>query len=199
MSNSKFIVIAAPSGSGKTTIVNMLLNEKNLNLSFSISATSRAPRDNEVNGLNYFFLTKDEFIKRIKNNEFIEWEEVYENTYYGTLVSELENSRTKNLIFDIDVVGGLNIKKKFPKQTITIFIKPPSINELEARLIKRNLDSDFSIKTRINKAKDEILLADKFDYIVENNILETCYSKVLELVKSFINESRKDRFIFWYF
>ena len=187
MSNSKFIVIAAPSGSGKTTIVNLLLKEKNLNLSFSISATSRAPRDKEVNGLNYFFLTKDEFIKRIKNNEFIEWEEVYENTYYGTLVSELENSRTKNLIFDIDVIGGLNIKKKFPKQTITIFIKPPSINELEARLIKRNLDSDFSIKTRINKAKDEILLADKFDYIVENNILETSYRKVFELVKNFIN------------
>ena len=188
MNNSKFIVIAAPSGSGKTTIVNKLLKEKNLNLSFSVSATSRAPRNNEVDGLNYFFLSKDEFIKRIENKEFIEWEEVYENTYYGTLISELENSSQKNLIFDIDVVGGLNIKKKFPKQTITIFIKPPSINELETRLINRNLDSDSSIKTRINKAKDEILLADKFDYIVENNILETSYSKVLELVKSFINE-----------
>ena len=188
MSNSKFIVIAAPSGSGKTTIVSKLLKEKNLNLSFSVSATSRAPRNNEVDGLNYFFLSKDEFIKRIENKEFIEWEEVYENTYYGTLISELENSSKKNLIFDIDVVGGLNIKKKFPKQTITIFIKPPSINELETRLINRNLDSDSSIKTRINKAKDEILLADKFDYIVENNILETSYSKVLELVNGFINE-----------
>ena len=188
MSNSKFIVIAAPSGSGKTTIVNKLIKEKNLNLSFSVSATSRAPRNNEVDGLNYFFLSKDEFIKRIDDNEFIEWEEVYENTYYGTLISELENSSQKNLIFDIDVVGGLNIKKKFPKQTITIFVKPPSIDELEKRLISRNLDSDSSIKTRIHKAKDEILLSDKFDYIVENNILETSYSKVLELVKSFINE-----------
>ncbi len=188
MSNSKFIVIAAPSGSGKTTIVNKLLKEKNLNLSFSVSATSRAPRNNEVDGLNYFFLSKDEFLKRIENNEFIEWEEVYENAYYGTLISELENSSQKNLIFDIDVVGGLNIKKKFPKQTITIFVKPPSIDELEKRLISRNLDSDSSIKTRIHKAKDEILLADEFDYIVENNILETSYSKVLELVKSFINE-----------
>ena len=121
MNNSKFIVIAAPSGSGKTTIVNKLLKEKNLNLSFSVSATSRAPRNNEVDGLNYFFLTKDEFIKKIENKEFIEWEEVYENTYYGTLISELENSLHRNLIFDIDVVGGLNIKKKFPKQTITIF------------------------------------------------------------------------------
>ena len=188
MNNSKFIVIAAPSGSGKTTIVNKLLKEKNLNLSFSVSATSRAPRNNEVDGLNYFFLSKDEFLKRIENNEFIEWEEVYENAYYGTLISELENSSQKNLIFDIDVVGGLNIKKKFPKQTITIFVKPPSIDELEKRLISSNLDSDSSIKTRIHKAKDEILLADKFDYIVENNILETSYSKVLELVKSFINE-----------
>ena len=98
MSNSKFIVIAAPSGSGKTTIVNKLLKEKNLNLSFSVSATSRAPRNNEVDGLNYFFLSKDEFIKRIDNKEFIEWEEVYENTYYGTLISELENSSQKNLI-----------------------------------------------------------------------------------------------------
>tara|TARA_Y100000991_G_scaffold214786_1_gene203349 strand:+ start:1144 stop:1710 length:567 start_codon:yes stop_codon:yes gene_type:complete len=187
MSNSKFIVIAAPSGSGKTTLVNKLLMEKNLNLSFSVSATSRAPRNNEVDGLNYLFLTKDEFLKRVKNKEFIEWEEVYENTYYGTLISELENAFQKNLIFDIDVNGGLKIKKKFPKQTITIFIKPPSIIELEARLINRNLDSNSSIKTRINKAKNEMLLADKFDHIVENNILEISYSKVLELVKSFIN------------
>ena len=188
MNNSKFIVIAAPSGSGKTTIVNKLLKEKNLNLSFSVSATSRAPRNNEIDGLNYFFLSKDEFIKRIENKEFIEWQEVYENTYYGTLISELENSLEKNLIFDIDVYGGLNIKKKFSKQTITIFIKPPSINELEARLIDRNLDSESSVKTRISKAKDEMLLADKFDYIVENNILETSYIRVFELVKSFINE-----------
>jgi len=188
MNNSKFIVIAAPSGSGKTTIVNKLLKEKKLNLSFSVSATSRAPRNNEVDGLNYFFLSKDEFIKRIENKEFIEWQEVYENTYYGTLISELENSLEKNLIFDIDVYGGLNIKKKFSKQTITIFIKPPSINELEARLIDRNLDSESSVKTRISKAKDEMLLADKFDYIVENNILETSYIRVFELVKSFINE-----------
>ena len=105
MSNSKFIVIAAPSGSGKTTIVNKLLKEKNLNLSFSVSATSRAPRNNEVDGLNYFFLSKDEFIKRIENKEFIEWEEVYENTYYGTLISELENSSQKNLIW---VAGGFS-------------------------------------------------------------------------------------------
>ncbi|MAU30385.1 MAG: guanylate kinase [Flavobacteriaceae bacterium] len=187
MSNSKFIVIAAPSGSGKTTIVNRLLNDKSLSLSFSISATSRAPRNNEVDGINYFFLTKDEFIKKIENKEFVEWEEVYKDNFYGTLTTELENSVNKNLVFDIDVIGGLNIKKKFPKQTITIFIKPPSIDELENRLRNRNLDSNASIKIRIEKAKDEILLADKFDYIVENNILETSYSKVFELVKCFLN------------
>ena len=188
MSNSKFIVIAAPSGSGKTTIVNKLLDDKSLNLSFSISATSRAPRKNEINGVNYFFLTKNEFLKRIEKKDFVEWEEVYQDTFYGTLISELENALNKNLIFDIDVIGGLNIKKKFPKQTITIFIKPPSINELENRLKNRNLDSSASIKIRIDKAKDEMLLANQFDYIVENNVLENSFKEVLKLVKNFTNE-----------
>lgn len=188
MSNSKFIVIAAPSGSGKTTIVNRLLKDKSLSLSFSISATSRAPRNNEVDGINYFFLTKDEFIKKIENKEFIEWEEVYKDNFYGTLTTELENAINKNLVFDVDVIGGLNIKKKFPKQTITIFIKPPSIDELENRLRNRNLDSNASIKIRIEKAKDEMSQADKFDYIVENNILENSFNEVLELVQNFINE-----------
>ena len=146
MDKLKFIVIAAPSGSGKTTIVNKLLNEKNLNLSFSVSATSRNPRDHEVNEKHYFFLSKEEFLKRIENNEFLEWEEVYKDTFYGTLTSELENASEKNLIFDIDVIGGLNIKKKFPNQTLTIFIKPPSISELESRLKKRDSDTDSSIK-----------------------------------------------------
>ena len=188
MSNSKFIVIAAPSGSGKTTIVNRLLKDKSLSLSFSISATSRAPRNNEVDGINYFFLTKDEFIKKIENKEFIEWEEVYKDNFYGTLTTELENAINKNLVFDIDVIGGLNIKKKFPKQTITIFIKPPSIDELENRLRNRNLDSNASIKIRIEKAKDEMSQADKFDHIVENDILENSFNEVLELVQNFINE-----------
>ena len=157
-------------------------------LSFSISATSRAPRNNEVDGVNYFFLTNEEFIKKIENKEFVEWEEVYKDNFYGTLTSELENTINKNLVFDIDVIGGLNIKKKFPKQTITIFIKPPSIDELENRLRNRNLDSNASIKIRIEKAKDEILLADQFDHIVENNVLENSFNEVLELVQNFINE-----------
>ena len=188
MKNSKFIVIAAPSGSGKTTIVNKLIKEKDLDLHFSVSATSRDPRKNEVNGENYFFITKEEFVKKVSNNEFIEWEEVYKGVFYGTLISELKNAKEKNLIFDIDVIGGLNIKRKFKDQSLTIFIKPPSIDELEKRLKKRNSETDSSIKIRINKAKNEILLADKFDYIVENDILEKSYREVFNLVNNFINE-----------
>ena len=187
MVKSKFIVITAPSGSGKTTIVNKLLNEKNLNLFFSVSATSRKPRKNEINGENYFFLSKKEFINKVENNEFLEWEEVYKDTFYGTLNSELEKASNKNFIFDIDVIGGLNIKKKFPNQTLSIFIKPPSISELESRLKKRNSETNSSIKIRIEKAKDEILLANKFDFIVENDILEKSYGKVLNLINNFIN------------
>ena len=188
MKNSKFIVIAAPSGSGKTTIVNKLIKEKDLDLHFSVSATSRDPRKNEVNGENYFFITKEEFVKKVSNNEFIEWEEVYKGVFYGTLISELENAKENNLIFDIDVIGGLNIKRKFKDQSLTIFIKPPSIDELEKRLKKRNSETDSSIKIRIDKAKNEILLADKFDYIVENDILEKSYREVFNLVNNFINE-----------
>lgn len=187
MKKSKFIVIAAPSGSGKTTIVNKLLDEKILNLSFSISATSRKPRDNEKNGENYFFISKEEFKSKINSNDFIEWEEVYEGIFYGTLISQLENSKEKNLIFDIDVIGGLNIKKKYKNQTLTIFIKPPSIIELQKRLRNRNSETESNIKTRVDKAKDEMLLADKFDYVVENDILEKSYNEVFNLVNNFIN------------
>ena len=188
MKRSKFIVIAAPSGSGKTTIVNKLLNEKNLGLSFSISATSREPRKNEKDGENYFFISKEEFLRRVNNDEFVEWEEVYKGVFYGTLFSELENAKEKNLIFDIDVIGGLNIKKKFNDQSLTIFIKPPSLAELEMRLKNRNSDTDSNIKIRIDKAKDEMLLADKFDHIVENDILEKSYKEVFRIVNNFINE-----------
>ena len=188
MKRSKFIVIAAPSGSGKTTIVNKLLNEKNLGLSFSISATSREPRKNEKDGENYFFISKEEFLRRADNDEFVEWEEVYKGVFYGTLFSELENAKEKNLIFDIDVIGGLNIKRKFKDQSLTIFIKPPSLDELEKRLKNRNSETDSNIKIRIDKAKDEMLLADRFDYVVENDVLEDSFNEVLELVQNFINE-----------
>ena len=188
MKRSKFIVIAAPSGSGKTTIVNKLLNEKSLGLFFSISATSREPRKNEKDGENYFFISKEEFLRRVNNDEFVEWEEVYKEVFYGTLFSELENAKEKNLIFDIDVIGGLNIKRKFKDQSLTIFIKPPSLDELEKRLKNRNSETDSNIKIRIDKAKDEILLADKFDYVVENDILKKSYKEVYKLVNNFINE-----------
>ena len=188
MKKSKFIVLAAPSGSGKTTLVNKLLTEVKLNLEFSISATSRKPRKGEINGKNYFFLSKDDFLKKIENNEFLEWEEVYKDTFYGTLISELEVSISKNIIFDIDVIGGLNIKKKFPNQTLTIFIKPPSISELKSRLKKRKSETDSSIKIRIEKAKYEMMSAKEFDCIVENDMLEKSYTEVFRLVNNFINE-----------
>ena len=187
MKKSKFIVIAAPSGSGKTTIVHKLLNEKKLGLFFSISATSRKPRKNEKDGENYFFISKKEFIRRISNNEFVEWEEVYKNTFYGTLISELENT-TKNIVFDIDVIGGLNIKKLFPNKSLTIFIKPPSIEELEVRLRARMSDNESSIIERIQKAKLEMQSINKFDHVVENNILDDCYRKVSNIVYNFVND-----------
>ena len=188
MKRSKFIIIAAPSGSGKTTIVNKLLNEKNLGLSFSISATSREPRKNEKDGENYFFISKEEFLRRVNNDEFVEWEEVYRGLFYGTLFSELENAKEKNLIFDIDVIGGLNIKRKYRDKSLTIFIKPPSLDELKKRLKNRDSDTAENIKIRIDKAKDEMLSANKFDYIIENDILEKSYKEVFKLVNNFINE-----------
>ena len=178
MDSGKLVVLSAPSGSGKTSLVKELLKEK-LNLGFSISATSRAPRGKEKNNLDYYFLS---------NDEFVEWEEVYKGVFYGTLFSELENAKEKNLIFDIDVIGGLNIKRKFKDQSLTIFIKPPSLDELEKRLKNRNSETDSNIKIRVDKAKDEMLLADKFDYIVENDILEKSYKEVFKLVNNFINE-----------
>ena len=126
-------------------------------------------------------------MRRVNNDEFVEWEEVYKEVFYGTLFSELENAKEKNLIFDIDVIGGLNIKRKFKDQSLTIFIKPPSLDELEKRLKNRNSETDSNIKIRIDKAKDEILLADKFDYVVENDILKKSFKEVFKLVNNFFH------------
>ena len=184
----KLIIISAPSGSGKTTIVNHLLRQK-LNLVFSVSATSRKPRPGEINGINYFFLTKEEFKNKINNNEFLEWEEVYEGIYYGTLKSEVDKKREKgeNIIFDVDVVGGLNIKNIYEKEALSIFIKPPSLEELESRLQKRSTETPDKIEMRINKAKKELQFAEMFDAVIVNENLQIALREAENMVSDFIN------------
>ena len=188
MKTGKLIVIAAPSGSGKTTIVKHLISEASLNLGFSISATSRDKRENEVDGKDYHFLSVYEFKKKISLNEFVEWEEVYENTFYGTLNSEIVslNNSGKNLIFDIDVIGGLSIKKSFPENTLTIFIQPPSLKELESRLRNRGTESEEKIKMRISKASKEMTMAVLYDHSIENNNIEQTVTKIKSIINNFI-------------
>ena len=183
----KLIIISAPSGSGKTTLCNFLLKKIN-NLNFSISATSRSPRPNEIDGKDYYFLSLMEFKKKIEKNEFIEYEEVYENVFYGTLNSELKRlwSLNKIILFDLDVKGGINLKKMFPEKTLSIFIKPPSIKILEKRLELRESESKKTIKSRINKAKKEILFSEKFDIIITNDNLENAKKNLLKSVLNFI-------------
>ncbi|MFT4851179.1 MAG: guanylate kinase, partial [Sediminicola sp.] len=168
MKDGKLIIFSAPSGSGKTTIVQYLLNQKELNLDFSVSATSRAPRGDEKDGENYYFISLKDFKIHIKNDDFLEWEEVYRDNFYGTLKAEVERiwALGKHVVFDIDVVGGLRIKKKFPKKTLAVFVKPPSIDELKIRLKKRKTESEERINMRIAKASIELATAPQFDYII---------------------------------
>lgn len=184
----KLIVFSAPSGSGKTTIVRHLLKQQALDLDFSISATSRESRGTEIHGKDYYFISAEEFQKHIENDDFIEWEEVYTNNYYGTLKNEVERiwKLGKHVIFDIDVIGGLNIKHKFPKQTLAIFVQPPSIDEMERRLRGRNTDSEEKIKERVAKAAKEMKYAKDFDVILVNDNLETAKKEAYKLVKKFI-------------
>ena len=188
MKNGKLIVIAAPSGSGKTTIVKNLISDKSLNLGFSVSATSREKRKNEIDGKDYYFLSKGEFKEKINLNEFVEWEEVYDNTFYGTLKSEINdlNNLGKNLIFDIDAIGGLSIKKEFPESTLALFICPPSLEELENRLRKRGTDSEEKIKIRLSKASKEMSMSMLYDYAIENHNLEETVAKVKILINNFL-------------
>ncbi len=185
----KLIVFSAPSGAGKTTLVHWLMNEIP-GLVFSVSATSRKMRPGEVNGKDYYFLTADEFKEKIKNNEFVEWEEVYENQFYGTLASEVERLRNegKNVVFDVDVMGGMNIKKMYGDDALSIFIMPPSVEELERRLRNRNTETDESIKKRIGKAKYEMQFAGKFDKIVVNDDLEEAKKEIKNIVEEFLNK-----------
>lgn len=185
----KLVIISAPSGAGKTTLVNHLLN-KGLNLEFSISATTRAPRGKEKNGKDYYFISADDFRVRIRENEFTEWQEVYKDQFYGTLKSEIKRILTdkRHVIFDVDVKGGINLKNIFGNQAISVFIMPPSINDLENRLLSRATDNRSKIKIRVEKAIEEMKLADNFDHIVINDNLERAQNEVYELVKSFLTK-----------
>lgn len=189
MKKGKLLIFSAPSGSGKTTIVKHLLSQ-NLDLEFSISATSRQARYNEKNGVDYYFLSPEEFASKIKNEDFLEWEEVYKGTCYGTLKSEVERIRNngKNVIFDVDVVGGVNIKKFYGDEALSIFVQAPSIEELKKRLIKRNTDSQEIIQKRIEKAEFEMTFATKFDYILVNDDLELAFTKAKKVITNFINQ-----------
>ena len=185
----KLIVFSAPSGSGKTTIVRHLLGIENLNLEFSISATSRAKRGEEINAKDYYFLSAKEFKNKIKNDAFLEWEEVYRDNFYGTLKTEVERiwAKGKHVIFDIDVSGGLRIKRKYPEETLAVFVKPPSIDELKIRLKKRKTESDDKINMRIAKASAELATAPLFDVIIENDNLEKALNEAEYLISNFVN------------
>ena len=187
----KLFVFSAPSGSGKTTIVHHLLDQKNLNLGFSISATSRAKRGQEIDGKDYHFISLDTFKDHIENDDFIEWEEVYKNNFYGTLKSEIERiwNQGKHVVFDIDVVGGLRIKKKFPEQTLAVFVQPPSIQEMEKRLRNRKTDSEEKIQERVKKAEREFQLAKDFDEILINDTLDKAKNDATELVTNYLKKS----------
>lgn len=195
MKEGKLIVFSAPSGSGKTTIVRHLLTKQELNLEFSISATSRDKRIDEIDTKDYYFLKVEEFKTKIKNDEFLEWEEVYRDSFYGTLKAEVERiwSLGKHVIFDIDVSGGLRIKRKFPNQTLSVFVKPPSIDELKIRLKKRKTESDDKINMRVAKASAELATAPLFDAIIENNNLDKALTRSFELVHNFINNSTENK------
>lgn len=187
MSSGKLIIFSAPSGSGKSTIVNHLL-KKDYKLEFSISATSRKPRGEEQHGKEYYFLSAEDFRERIKKEEFLEWEEVYTDCFYGTLLSEVDRITSKgyNVVFDVDVVGGLNIKKIFGDKALAIFIQPPSIEELKNRLKKRNTDSEETIAQRVEKAEFEMSFANQFDKIIVNDILEDAFTEAENTLDSFL-------------
>ena len=184
----RLIIVSAPSGSGKSTIVNWLMQEyPELNLYFSISCTSRAPRGTEQNGVEYFFLTPEEFKAKIQNNEFLEYEEVYENRFYGTLKQQVENQREagQNVVFDVDVKGGVNIKKYYGDEALSLFIQPPSVEELRRRLEGRATDTPEAIAERLAKAEYEMTFAPQFDHVIVNDDLETAKQETLKVVKEF--------------
>ena len=189
MSKGKCIIFSAPSGSGKTTLVKHLLNQKELNLSFSTSVTTRQKRKGEIDGKDYLFKTKSDFKKLINNSEFLEHEEVYDDVFYGTLESEvIKQLETQNVIFDIDVIGGIRLKEYFKNNALSIFVKAPSVKELKKRLSSRNKDSNESIETRIQKAQKEIEKESKFDLSIINDDLDLAKKESLDAVQNFLSK-----------
>ena len=188
VNKGKLLIFSAPSGSGKTTLVKYLLANIE-NVCFSVSATSRLPRVGEIEGKEYYFMSSEMFRQKIENNEFLEWEEVYEGIFYGTLFSEVERLRSKGhtVLFDVDVVGGLNIKKYYGNEALAVFVEAPSIEVLEQRLFKRSSDSPESIQERLEKAKWEMSFAKDFDIIIVNDVLEE--QETLAIVTNFLNET----------
>ena len=187
----KLIIFSAPSGTGKSTIISWLMKEhKELNMAFSISCTSRAPRGSEQNGVEYFFLTPKEFRARIEDDEFLEYEEVYTDRYYGTLKSQVEKQLEagQNVVFDVDVKGGVNIKKFYGDEALSIFIQPPSINELRRRLEHRATDAPDVINQRIARAEFELTFADKFDKVIINDVLEYAEADALATIQQFLSK-----------
>lgn len=186
----KLIIFSAPSGAGKTTIVKYLLAKHPDRISFSISASTREPRDGEVNGKDYYFISQEEFLHRIAKKEFIEFEEVYSGTFYGTLRSEVERiwATGKHVIFDIDVEGGLHLKRKFAHQALAIFVQPPSLEVLEERLRGRGTDTEEKLQERITKAQKELQYAERFDVILDNDNLDKARAEAEKLMLDFLSE-----------
>ena len=185
----KLLIFSAPSGSGKSTIINWLMQHPDLHLAFSISCTSRAPRGTEQNGVEYFFLTPKEFRERIANNEFLEYEEVYKDRFYGTLKQQVENQLQKgeNVVFDLDVKGGCNIKRFYGDRALSIFIQPPSIDALRQRLVGRATDAPEVIEDRLARASYELTFAPQFDRVVVNDDLDKAKAETLAIVREFLN------------
>ena len=189
MEQGKLIIISAPSGSGKSTIIGHIMQDESLRLAFSVSATTRPRRGEEVHGVDYYFLTQEEFEHKIENDELVEYQEVYKGRYYGTLQSEVERitAMGKNVVLDLDVLGGVNVKKMYGDRALSIFIQPPSVEVLRRRLISRGTDSMEDIENRVNKAEFEISIGPQFDHTVINDDLETAVNEVHSLIVAFIN------------
>ena len=191
MSKGKLLIFSAPSGSGKSTIVNFLMQEHpELNMHFSISCTTRAPRGTEKNGVEYFFLTPEEFKAKIAEDAFVEYEEVYTDRFYGTLKSQVENqiNNGENVVFDVDVKGGCNLKKIFGSEALSVFVQPPSVEELRRRLVGRATDTPEVIEQRLAKAEEELTYAPKFDVIIVNDDLATAKADALKTIGEFLNK-----------